>query len=421
MPKAIIFDDGRGQLSPLTDLRPSFDVRTGALTTLERLRRSLDLELLGLYVHQDLLELTRERHDLPVNEQIDGEPGEPVVAINGRCALPLEEFTELETGQVLVERSSGDMVATALTLEEMREFLSGGSPSLESVEIDSEVLISRPWHFRRVRDQAIQIDLTLMLHGREPEDDPDIPDGVLRLGEHRVLIDPEAQVYPSAVLNAEHGPIVIGANATIRPLAVINGPCVIGRGCVVFEHASIKPNTAVGPVCKLAGEVGGCIFQGYANKAHEGHLGDSWIGEWANLGAGTTNSNLLNTYTEIIARATPDAKHERTGQTFLGAVIGDHVKTAICTRLMTGAILNTGVMYAATAPASGTIGAFSWVTDDGSKPFRLGKFVEIAMQVMGRRGVDQTQAYARRLTVLHERATGQPAPVSWPGKPSSRK
>ncbi len=418
MPKAIVFDDGRGQLSPLNDLRPSFDIRTGALTTLERLRRSLDLEIIGLYVHADHVEIARERHDEPVNEQIEGDPEEPVVAINGRCALPLDVFADIETGEVLVEQSTGDLVAAALVLDEMRDFLAGGSPSMESVEIADEVLISKPWHFRRVRDDAIAIDMMLVLKDSDEADD-EVPEGVLCLGGHRIVIDPEAEVYRGVVLNAEHGPIVIGANATVRPLAVINGPALIGRGCTVFEHANIKPNTAIGPVCKVAGEVSGCVFQGYANKAHEGHLGDSWIGEWANLGAGTTNSNLLNTYTEVIAKPTPDGKNERTGETFLGAVIGDHVKTAISTRLMTGAILNTGVMYAASAPASGTIGAFSWVTDDGSKPFRLGKFVEIAMQVMGRRGVHQSQAYARRLTVLHERATGEASPVSWPGKPTT--
>ena len=354
MPKAIVFDDNRGELAPLNDLRPSFDIRTGALTTLDRLTRSLDLDILGLFVPDALVELASSVHDEPVNQPLEGDPDDPVVAINGRCALPLEIFSELETGQVLIEQSSGDMIAAALTLDEMRSFLTGGNPGLESIEIEDDVLIARPWHFRRVRDHAIQIDLSLMLAAQDQDDDV-VPPGVLCLGEHRILIDPEADVYRGVVLNAEHGPIVIGANATVRPLAVINGPCVIGRGCTVFEHANIKPNTAIGPVCKVAGEVGGCIFQGYTNKAHDGHLGDSWIGEWVNLGAGTTNSNLLNTYSEVIAKAAPEGKNERTGETFLGAVLGDHTKTAIGTRIMTGAIAHTGVMYAASAPLSGTL------------------------------------------------------------------
>ncbi len=418
MAKAIVFDDGRGELAPLTDLRPSFDIRTGALTTLERLTRSLELDLLGLYVPDALIELASDTHDEPINQPIEGDDDEPVVAINGRCALPLQIFADLETGQVLIEKSTGDMVAAALTLSEMRSFLTGGNPGLSSIEIDDDVLLSRPWHFRRVRDKAIQMDLSLLLSKQEQEDDL-VPEGVLCLGDHRIMIDPEAQVYRGAVLNAEHGPIVIAHNTTVRPLAVVNGPCVIGRGCTIFEHANIKPNTAIGPVCKIGGEVGGCVFQGYANKSHDGHLGDSWIGEWVNLGAGTTNSNLLNTYTEIIAKASPDAKNERTGETFLGCVLGDHTKTAIGTRIMTGAIANTGVMYAASAALSGTLPPFAWITDAGTKPFRIAKFVEVAMIAMSRRGVDQTQAYARRLTLLHEQATGQDSAVSWPGKPSS--
>ena len=102
----------------------------------------------------------------------------------------------------------------------------------------------------------------------------------------------------------------------------------------------------------------------------------------------------------------------------LGSAIGDHAKTAIGTRIMTGAITGTGVMHAAVSPVSSTVPAFSWVTDAGTKPYRLGKFVEVAMAVMQRRGVTQSQAYARRLTVLHETVTGQEA-FSWPGKDTS--
>ncbi|MEL7484590.1 MAG: glucose-1-phosphate thymidylyltransferase, partial [Planctomycetota bacterium] len=158
--------------------------------------------------------------------------------------------------------------------------------------------------------------------------------------------------------------------------------------------------------CKIAGEVGGTIFQGFSNKAHEGHLGDSWVGEWVNFGAGTNNSNLLNTYGEVLARATVGGPSERTGQTFIGAIIGDHVKFAISTRIMTGSVIHTGAMWASGAPVSEVIGPFTWATDRGETAFRLSRFLETAKTVMDRRGMEPGDEYLARLSVLHERASG---------------
>jgi hypothetical protein len=178
----------------------------------------------------------------------------------------------------------------------------------------------------------------------------------------------------------------------------------------VLDRTLVKGGTALGPWCKVAGEVGGTIFQGFANKAHDGHLGDSWIGAWANLGAGTVNSNLLNTYGEVMARAFgPDGKPgptERTGEQFLGAVIGDHVKTAIATRMMTGCIVGTGTMWAAAQAVSGTVQAFSWVTDAGARVYAAEKFLEVARAAMGRRKLTLgTDSEARLRSLMVARAT----------------
>lgn len=95
--------------------------------------------------------------------------------------------------------------------------------------------------------------------------------------------------------------------------------------------------------------------------------------------------------------------------------MGDHVKTAIGTRIMTGCVVHTGTMFAASSALSGTTEGFSWHTDAGVKNFRLGKFVDVSMTVMDRRGIKQSQAYSRRVTILHETVTGREA-FSWPGK-----
>lgn len=404
---AIVFDDAGGMLSPLNDLRASFDIRTGALTTLERLSRGLAVKVIALVVPKSVAEITRQTHKTPVNPAMDKRQDDGgLLLVNGRCALPLPEITALRPGQTLVEVMTGDVVAhrvgqgksAAEALDRLKGAKAGQGEG--TTTLSQHALLSRPWHWRSFRDRALNTDLieiaTLSF-------DYNLP-GLTIFGEAPLRIAPSAKLYPGTIFDLENGHVVIDEGAVIRPGCTIIGPAYIGKHATLLDRALIKANTAIGPHCKVAGEIGGTIFQGYSNKAHDGHMGDSWIGEWSNLGAGTTNSNLLNTYGDVVCRATPRGMLERTGEQFLGAVIGDHVKTAICTRIMTGAILGTGTMYAATGAASGTLGPFGWVTDDaaaGKKSFRFDKFMEIARTVMARRKVTPTDAYIERLRELH--------------------
>lgn len=412
--KSILFNDAQGTLAPLNDLRPAHAVRTGALTTAERLTAAFDLDPIGIVVPNELLELAKDQTELPVNEPPDPSDDE-VLMINGRCALPIEAIETLALGEVLIEKDTDDMIAVRLTASGVRDLLSGGNPQMKTIVVDDHVLMRRPWDWRTFRDRCLEFDLNHVMRTMLKVDHA--PPGVAVLGGEGVAVHPEAEISPGVVLDSTSGPIVIEENAALRPGVVVNGPAYIGPGSTLFEHTVVRAQTAIGPVCKVAGEIGGTIFQGYANKAHAGYLGDSWVGEWVNLGADTTNSNLLNTYEEVVCRATSDSKREKTGHTFLGATLGDHTKTAIGTRIMTGAISGTGTMFASSGALTGTLDPFAWVTDSGTKSYRLGKFVEVAIKVMERRGVIQSQAYARRLTVLHEQATGEHSGMNWPGKP----
>jgi UDP-N-acetylglucosamine diphosphorylase/glucosamine-1-phosphate N-acetyltransferase len=411
---AYLFDDGLPELSPLTDMRACFDIRTGALTTLERLSAALRLHIVGLRVPAPLAALTSKRHSAPVNVPVA--PGGPLLLINGRCALPHPQIAGLQPGQALVEDGANQLIAAMLAPAAAQTFLDTGSlPNCTTQRLPAPSLLSRPWHVRRFRDDALKIDLPLLEESdpgaltstqelspsRRYEPQP----GVLHLGGNAV-IHPDAKVYPDATLDSEHGTIHIAAHAVIRPGAILIGPCYVGQHSTVLERATIRAGTCIGPWCKVNGEVGGTIFQGYSNKAHDGYVGDSYLGEWVNLGAGTTTSNLLNTYGEIIARALPTGPNERTGETFLGSIIGDHVKTAICTRIMTGTVLHTGCMFATTAPVSGCVGAFTWATDSGTRRYRLDKFLEVARAAMGRRKVEPSTPYLDRLRQLHVAATG---------------
>lgn len=415
MRAAIVFDDGQGRLGPLTDLRASFEVRTGALTTLERLAAMLeaqaDCRVVGVAPRPEIAALTTERLEMPsldaarLEALAQGEMGDDAVIVNGRCVMPPVGVEQLVPGSAIVHRGTGAVLAARLAWREVGAFLLGGAGGpvrLKTAEVDDAALLIEPWDVIRYRDEALDLDLAALM--QEPTQE--LPAGVIAIGDENLRISEDALVYPGVVLDAANGPIVIDDEATVRPGAIIIGPAYVGVASTVLDRTLIKAHTAIGPVCKVAGEVGGVIFQGFANKGHDGHLGDAWIGEWVNLGAGTTNSNLLNTYGEVTAQAEPGASRQRTGLTFLGCVLGDHVKTAICTRVMTGSVVGTGSMLATTAALPTTVGRFEWLTDERRQSFRLEKFLEVARAMMSRRKVKASATYEARVRALHASSAG---------------
>jgi len=144
-----------------------------------------------------------------------------------------------------------------------------------------------------------------------------------------VFIGKDVKLEEGVVFNTEDGPIILQDNTKICSHTVLRGPLFIGTGSQVNSFAELKDGTSIGPVCKIGGEVEASVIQGYSNKQHFGFLGHVYVGEWVNMGAGTTNSDLKTTYGEIKMYG------QATGQKFLGCVIGDFSKTAINTSIYT--------------------------------------------------------------------------------------
>jgi len=407
MSQMVIFDDraypgcapAAVDLSPASDLRAVYDIRTGMNTTRERLVREWSPGLAALWAPDELEAVTALSSGAAVNVLPQG--GQFLCA-NGRWVYPAVQF-DLQVGQALIEAECGHVVAAHLKRHDAGAFLQSGRlpENIERLERPGRFLVRRPWEILAALPQVLHIDLL----AHEPPPDRPAPTGVTILGEGPVMFDPTARVMPQAILDAENGPIVIDAHALVRPGATIIGPAYIGPHSQMLDRALIKANTSIGPWCKVGGEVGATIFQGYSNKAHDGHLGDSWVGQWVNLGAGTTNSNLLNTYGEVLVRQRVGGSISRSGMQFLGAVLGDHVKTAIGTRLMTGSVIGTGAMIACSSPPPHCVAPFAWITDSGSHRYRIDKFIDVARTVMARRRVELTGAMELRLRAFYEEAT----------------
>ncbi|MGO9110521.1 MAG: putative sugar nucleotidyl transferase [Thermoguttaceae bacterium] len=178
-----------------------------------------------------------------------------------------------------------------------------------------------------------------------------------------IFVGRGARIHPMVVLDAEHGPIYIDEDVEIQPFTRVEGPCFIGRKSILLG-AKCREGNSIGPMCRIGGEVEGSIIQGYSNKYHDGFLGHAYVGQWVNLGALTTNSDLKNDYSEV--KITLDGRTQlSTGSTKVGALIGDHTKTSIGTLLNTGACVGAMTVLV----TSGTllpkfIPSFTWYLND---------------------------------------------------------
>jgi UDP-N-acetylglucosamine diphosphorylase/glucosamine-1-phosphate N-acetyltransferase len=210
------------------------------------------------------------------------------------------------------------------------------------------------------------------------------------LGTFGVFKEAGATIEPYVVLDATAGPILIRTGATISSFSRISGPCYIGPHTTIVGDA-IR-GCSVGDTCKVRGEISNSVMLGHSNKGHTGFVGHSYIGRWVNLGAGTTTSNLKNTY-GTVQLSTSKGMRE-TGAQFLGTLFGDHVKTGIGTMLTTGTILGAGANVYGGKVSSKNVSPFAWGEDE---LYEIGKFIEVARRMMQRRHVELTEEASRLL------------------------
>jgi UDP-N-acetylglucosamine diphosphorylase/glucosamine-1-phosphate N-acetyltransferase len=204
--------------------------------------------------------------------------------------------------------------------------------------------------------------------------------------ESQIFIEEGADIK-AAVLDATNGCIYIGKNVKIQPGAMIQGPFAICEHSVVNMGGKMRPNTTIGPFCKVGGEISNSVMFGNANKGHEGFMGNAIIGEWCNWGADTNNSNLKNDYSKVDLWSYVTNRFENTGIQFAGLVMGDHSKCGINTMFNTGTVVgvNCNIFGADFQPRH--IPSFSWSAGgEEFKIYHLRKANQVAKSVMERRG-----------------------------------
>jgi UDP-N-acetylglucosamine diphosphorylase / glucose-1-phosphate thymidylyltransferase / UDP-N-acetylgalactosamine diphosphorylase / glucosamine-1-phosphate N-acetyltransferase / galactosamine-1-phosphate N-acetyltransferase len=195
-------------------------------------------------------------------------------------------------------------------------------------------LIRYPWDIFLHNGAAIAEDFELVTAGRASQP---IPSSVKAIDPGSIFIEEGARLQ-YCFLNASTGPIYIGRNAEIMEGSLIRGPFACCEGATVKMGAKIYGATTLGPYCTGGGEIKNSVFFGYSNKGHDGYLGDAVIGEWCNLGAGVSASNLKNNAGEIGVWHPASRKTIAAGQK-CGLLMGDYSRAAINTAFHTGTMV----------------------------------------------------------------------------------
>ena len=227
-----------------------------------------------------------------------------------------------------------------------------------------------------------------------------LSDGVHVLGDGPLRLGDGVEIEPTAVLDLRAGGVVLEPGVRVRAGTRLAGPSWIGAGTHLLGGSF--DTVAIGPRCRVRGEVEATVMLGYANKAHDGFIGHSVVGMWVNLGALTTTSDLKNNYSPVRVW-TPEGERD-TGEHKVGCFLGDHVKTAIGTLLPTGATVGAGASLFEGIRAPRDVPPFSW--GGGAAVTRLEPFLETAGTVMGRRGVELSANGRALLAAAWQRATG---------------
>jgi UDP-N-acetylglucosamine diphosphorylase/glucosamine-1-phosphate N-acetyltransferase len=222
----------------------------------------------------------------------------------------------------------------------------------------------------------------------------------------QLYVHPSATVY-ATTFNTNDGPIFIDADAEIMEGSHIRGPFYLGQHATLKLGTKIYGATTIGPQCKVGGEISNSIFWGYSNKAHDGFVGNSIIGEWCNLGADTNTSNLKNNYSNVKIWSYAQNGLADTGLTFCGLIMGDHSKCGINTMFNTGTVVGVGAnIFGGDFPPK-HVPSFSWGGPGGWEVYDLAKASATIEKVMARRSLTLTPATQNLLQYIFDQTAPQ--------------
>ena len=386
-------DEKYRQFFPLTLTRPVYTLRAGIVPLFQRGERYFRTAKVCLTARDQIAPLVSETFSqYPVN--IIKRSEDDVLFINGRirayadlpelireARLSTIFINQNEAVAVLFKAASMENLPSLSTQKEYEYLFRKDSSVITSLETTA-TMYNYCWEIMADIETEIHEDFMHLKQSFPRTDDASIHDGAYVVDRGNTFFGQGVEVLPGAIIDASQGPVYIGAGTRIEPHAAIAGPCFIGHDSVVL--AGKITASSIGRTSRVGGEVEESVFHGYVNKYHAGFIGHSYVGQWVNFGAMTTNSDLKNNYSSI--RLTLNGRMIDSSSIKVGSFIGDHTKFGIGTLLNTG--INIGVccnVFGGTLIADREIPSFSWGNSQKWERYQFDKAIETAQRTTQRR------------------------------------
>lgn len=369
MRNIILFDptEARANLLPLSLTRPVAMLRHGITTMAEKWRQAIP----GHYSYstQDYLSLKYSMTEAPDGDNlfIAGNLHPDSMLVKAILDLEMSEALTFE-GEIIARRGNG-------------------APSKSIAYKGTPFMLRHVWDIFMTNDEAIRRDFALLTEGHQSEP---LSNTCRLIGDPSQLFIEKGATIEGAIINVTKGPVYVGRDAEIMEGACLRGPIALCEHAVVNMGGKIYGATTLGPYCKVGGELNNVVMTGYSNKAHDGFLGNAVIGEWCNLGAGCTASNLKNTYAPVKIWSMAQNRFVKTDLQFCGLIMADHSKAGINSMFNTATIVGVGVNFYGSGFPRTFIPSFTEGSTLGMKPVIMDRFFDTASRMMARRHVELT-------------------------------
>lgn len=405
----LLFEDSfYKDLSPVSVLRPVYDIVTGVFTAKERIERFIPSKSkLSFHCRNLLLPLTGLENP---KRKVNNIEEDDYIFINGSALINSDFLNwvskKMKWNNVLV--NEGKVIAAKVSknnLKSLKEKIENITEDntldlkdfesfktfedKELMEKNSIFIFNYAWDIVKHTEKVINSDLTLLSKSKKKTS---ARSKAVKINSKNIFIAKTADIFPNVVLDAEVGKIYIDENAKVEPFSYIKGPVYIGKNVVVKSGAKFYGPCSFGAGSKVTGEIAGSIFHSNVNKQHDGFIGNTYACPFVNFGADTVTSNLKNNYSKIRVKA--DNGEINTAMQFLGSIVGDHTKFGINTMLNTGSIIGIYANVAGGGFPDKKIDSFAWYII-GSQPvkYKIDEAISTAKIVMGRRHVEMSKEY----------------------------